>query len=425
VVNQPLFRQEVLAENRSQWLGTVLLAPRLSYRLFAAFALVAAGALFALLFLGSYTRKARITGWLVPQQGLVQVYAPQAGVIRSIATAEGAEVRQGDALLVLSSELRSTAQGATQGLIAGRLEARHASLVQVRGQIAPLADQRARSLRNRIATLEAEAADIDSSIALQRERTQLLVKAESRQRDLRERGLISDTEMQAASEARIEQESKLRDLERSQIVSRRDRLALQGELDEIPFQMRTDMSNADRDIAQVEQDLAEAEARREIVVSAPEAGTVTSMQAERGSRAEPGVPLLSIVPAGSPLEADLFSPSRSIGFLRPGQRVLLRYEAYPYQKFGHYEGQIASISRSALNPGELPAQVAGLTSLIGTNEPVYKITVRLQSQHVNAYGKPVPLQPGMQLEADVLIESRRLIEWMLDPLYTLTGKLRG
>jgi membrane fusion protein len=425
VVNQPLFRQEVLAENQSQWLGTVLLAPRLSYRLFVAFALLAAGALFALLFLGSYTRKARITGWLVPQQGLVQVYAPQAGVIRSIAIAEGAEVRQGDPLLVLSSELQSTAQGATQGLIAGRLEARRASMVQVRGQIGPLADQRARSLRNRIATLVAEATDIDSSIALQRERMQLAVKTENRQRDLRERGLISDTEMQAASEARIEQESKLRDLERSQIVSRRDRLALQGELDEIPFQMRTDMSNADRDIAQVEQDLAEAEARREIVVSAPEAGTVTSMQAERGARAEPGVPLLSIVPAGSALEADLFSPSRSIGFLRPGQRVLLRYEAYPYQKFGHYEGQIASISRSALNPGELPAQVAGLTSLIGTNEPVYRITVRLQSQHVNAYGKPVPLQPGMQLEADVLIESRRLIEWMLDPLYTLTGKLRG
>jgi membrane fusion protein len=425
MVNQPLFRQEVLAENQSQWLGTVLLAPRLSYRLFVAFALLAAGALFALLFLGSYTRKARITGWLVPQQGLVQVYAPQAGVIRSIAIAEGAEVRQGDPLLVLSSELQSTAQGATQGLIAGRLEARRASMVQVRGQIGPLADQRARSLRNRIATLVAEATDIDSSIALQRERMQLAVKTENRQRDLRERGLISDTEMQAASEARIEQESKLRDLERSQIVSRRDRLALQGELDEIPFQMRTDMSNADRDIAQVEQDLAEAEARREIVVSAPEAGTVTSMQAERGARAEPGVPLLSIVPAGSALEADLFSPSRSIGFLRPGQRVLLRYEAYPYQKFGHYEGQIASISRSALNPGELPAQVAGLTSLIGTNEPVYRITVRLQSQHVNAYGKPVPLQPGMQLEADVLIESRRLIEWMLDPLYTLTGKLRG
>jgi len=231
--------------------------------------------------------------------------------------------------------------------------------------------------------------------------------------------------MQASTEARMEQESKLHDLERTQMVSRRDRLSLQGELDEIPFQSRADLANADRDIAQVEQDLAEAEARREIVVSAPEAGTVTSVQAERGVRAEPGVPLLSIVPAGSQLEADLFSPSRSIGFLKPGQRVLLRYEAYPYQKFGHYEGRVATISRSALNPGELPPQVAGLTSLIGSNEPVYRITVKLQRQSVNVYGKPVALQPGMQLEADVLIENRKLIEWVLDPLYTLTGKIRG
>jgi len=419
MVNQPLFRQEVLGESQTQWLGTVLLAPRLSYRLSAAFAL------FALLFLGSYTRKARISGWLVPQQGLVQVYAPQAGVIRSVTATEGTEVRQGQPLLVLSSELQSSAQGATQGLIAERLEARRASLLEVRGQTKPLAEQRARSLEGRIATLEAEQANIDSSIALQRERTQLAQRAEARQRDVRDRGLISDTEMQAATEARIEQESKLRDLERSLMVSKRDRLTLQGELDEIPFQSRADLANLDRDIAQVEQDLAAAAARREIVVAAPEAGTVTSVQAERGVRAEPGVPLLSIVPAGSQLEADLFSPSRSIGFLRTGQRVLLRYEAYPYQKFGHYEGRIATISRSALNPSELPSQVAGLTSLIGSNEPVYRITVRLQSQHVNVYGKPAPLTPGMQLEADVLIENRRLIEWVLDPLYTLTGKIHG
>ena len=425
MVNQPLFRQEVLGESQTQWLGTVLLAPRLSYRLSAAFALVASVGIFALLFLGSYTRKARISGWLVPQQGLVQVYAPQAGVIRSVTATEGTEVRQGQPLLVLSSELQSSAQGATQGLIAERLEARRASLLEVRGQTKPLAEQRARSLEGRIATLEAERANIDSSIALQRERTQLAQRAEARQRDVRDRGLISDTEMQAATEARIEQESKLRDLERSLMVSKRDRLTLQGELDEIPFQSRADLANLDRDIAQVEQDLAEAEARREIVVAAPEAGTVTSVQAERGVRAEPGVPLLSIVPAGSQLEADLFSPSRSIGFLRTGQRVLLRYEAYPYQKFGHYEGRIATISRSALNPSELPSQVAGLTSLIGSNEPVYRITVRLQSQHVNVYGKPAPLTPGMQLEADVLIENRRLIEWVLDPLYTLTGKIHG
>jgi membrane fusion protein len=105
--------------------------------------------------------------------------------------------------------------------------------------------------------------------------------------------------------------------------------------------------------------------------------------------------------------------------------VLLRYQAYPYQKFGHYEGVLAHVSRSAMNPSELPAQLVGLTSVVGTDEPVYRVTVSLTKQTVMAYGQPMPLQPGMQLDADVVIETRKLIEWVLDPLFALTGKWHG
>jgi len=106
---------------------------------------------------------------------------------------------------------------------------------------------------------------------------------------------------------------------------------------------------------------------------------------------------------------------------------LLRYQAYPYQRFGHYEGVVTSVSRAALSPGELPAQLAGLTSLTGlvagsATEPIYRITVSLTSQTVTAYGAQVPLQAGMALEADVSLERRRLFEWMLDPLYAVTGQ---
>ena len=146
-----------------------------------------------------------------------------------------------------------------------------------------------------------------------------------------------------------------------------------------------------------------------------------------GAKADTGAPLLSIVPPTMQLEAHLYGPSRAVGFVRPGQRVLLRYQAYPYQRFGHYEGVIASVSRAALSPGELPPQLAGLTSLTGSAgaEPIYRITVTLASQSVTAYGEQVPLQAGMTLEADVALERRRLFEWMLDPLYTVTGRQRG
>jgi len=58
-------------------------------------------------------------------------------------------------------------------------------------------------------------------------------------------------------------------------------------------------------------------------------------------------------------------------------------------------------------------------------EPVYRITVRPARQSVTAYGDEVPLHPGMQLDADIALEKRRLYEWLLDPLYTITGKWQG
>jgi len=84
---------------------------------------------------------------------------------------------------------------------------------------------------------------------------------------------------------------------------------------------------------------------------------------------------------------------------------------------------VSSVSLSAVSPNELGAQLAGLTSLLSGDEAVYIVTIRLARQTVTAYGEAVALQPGMQLEADVVIETRRLIEWVFDPLFTLTGKL--
>jgi membrane fusion protein len=425
MVKQPLFRNEVVAERQAQWLGTVLLASRPSHRLFAAFAGLATVGVLGLLFFADFTRKARIDGLLVPQQGLVQVFAPQAGVVTELFVKEGAEVHKGERLLALSAELQSTALGATQSEIARRLAARRDSLGEERRELEKLGNQQARSLSDRREALLAEEAQLDGQIALQKSRLRLAEASEGRQRELQQRGFSSDQQLQQAEGARLEQESTLRELERSRIVAHRERLTLEGELRDLPIKSRAQVANLEREIEQLQQQLAETEARREIVIPAPEDGTITAIQAERGGRASVDVPLLSVVPAGAQLEAHMFCPSRAVGFLRPGQRVLLRYQAYPYQKFGHYDGVLENISRSAINPSALPTQLAGLTSLFGSSEPVYSITVSLKSQTITAYGAPVPLQAGMLLEADVVIERRRLIEWVLDPLYTLTGKWQG
>lgn len=424
-MNEPLFRPQVVTENQTRWLGTVLLTPRLSFRLFTAFAILSAVAIVLLGCLASYTRKAHINGWLVPQQGLIRVYAPQAGVVTQLDVHEGEDVQQGVPLLRLSAELQSASLGATQVEIARQLAARRSSLVAEGLRYARLRDQQMQALAERLGTLRLEQEQLEREMELQDERIRLAKEAEKRHHQLRRRGLVADSQVQQAEEYRIEQVARRHALERSRLTTLQTRLVLESELNDLPLKSQAEVADIERRIAEVGQQLAEAEARREIVLTAPQSGTVTAIQVERGGSVKTALPLLSIVPDGATLEAHLFSPSRAVGFVQTGQRVLLRYQAYPYQKFGHYEGRVASIARSAVNPGELPLQLAGLTSLYGDAEPVYRIVVRLDRQTVTAYGRPMPLQPGMQLEADVLIDRRRLIEWVFDPLYTLTGKWNG
>jgi len=411
-----------MTERQTQWLGTVLLAPRLSYRLCTVFAVLMTGAILGLLCFADYPRVAHINGWLVPQQGLVRVFAPQSGVVTQLYVHEGTEVRKGERLLMLSAELQSAARGATQAAIVRQLAARRNSLAEERRQQEHLQAQQMRVLSDRLGTLQAEQVELERETALQADRLQLAEASEKMYRELREGGLTSVLQAQRAEEGRLEQATKLSTLERSRMVTQRDRLTLEGELKDLPIKAQAQMAALERNITEVEQQLAEVEARREIVVAAPRTGIVAAIQAEAGGSANTTVPLLSIVPAGAQLEAQLFSPSRAIGFVQAGQPVLLRYQAYPYQKFGHYQGVVTTVSRAALSPHELPLQLAGLTSLYGANEPIYRIMVSLENQTVTAYGQAIPLQPGMQLEADVVIEHRRLIEWVLDPLFTLTGK---
>ena len=130
---------------------------------------------------------------------------------------------------------------------------------------------------------------------------------------------------------------------------------------------------------------------------------------------------LTVLPAGAALEAEIYAPSRAAGFIRPGMQVLLRYEAYPYQKFGQHTATVREVALTALRPDELPmpGAVPGST----TAEPLYRIRVTLDQQSVQAYGKQMPLKSGMLVDASVVLEHRKLYEWVLEPLFSISGRI--
>lgn len=420
----PLFRAEAAAEQEATWLGTVLLAPRRSHAAMAAFALATVG-LLGLLMAASYTRTARVGGLLVADPGLVRVFAPQPGVLVQLHVREGDRVARGAPLLALSAELQTEALGDTREAVVRRLRSRRDSLLAMRRGQEQLQARQADSLTQRLAAVEAAQAHLDQEATLLRSRLALAAQNLQRQRRLYADRVVAVQTLSQAEDTALALAAQQRSLDRQRATLEQERVGLAADLSRLPLQNEAELAETDRTVSALEQEIAETEARRQIVVTAPQDGTVSAVQAELGSNAGIAVPLLSIIPAGARLQAQLFAPSRAVGFVSPGQRVLLRYQAYPYQKFGGHEGTVASVSRAAISPADLPQQLVGMTGLYDDRAPIYRITVALARQDVTAYGKAVPLQPGMQVEADVLVETRRLIEWVFDPLYTLTGRWQG
>jgi membrane fusion protein len=162
-------------------------------------------------------------------------------------------------------------------------------------------------------------------------------------------------------------------------------------------------------LAESEQRMAEIEGRRAYVVRAPIAGRVTTLQAAVGRAVDPGPAQLAILPHDSTLQAELFVRAQAIGFVRPGQEVRVLYDAFPYQRFGTYGGRIVGVARTMVTRADIAGPVA-------LREPAYRVTVRLDRQEIAAYGTRVPLQPDMLLKADIVLDRRSLLTWLLDPL---------
>ncbi len=422
MANQPLFRRAALDAQKPKSCGEILLVRPLSYRLLSLAALVCTLAIVALFTWGSYTKRSSVTGQLVPSAGLLRIYPPQTGIVGKKLVAEGQSVKAGDTLYLISSERQSSTLGSVFASVSEQLGARQESLTRELERTRQLQREEQEGLTRQVAALRSELEKIDSLLEGQRARVALAEETSGRYQSLLEQDYISREQRQQKREELLDQQTRLKSVEREQIALRRELGTRQESLDALRFKHANQLAQIERVISSTSQELSESEGRRMLAITAPIDGTATAVVAEVGQAVDGRRPLLSIVPAGSQLEAQLYAPSRAVGFVRPGALVLMRYQAYPYQKFGHARGTVVSVARTALPGSEISSLLAPGAEAQGS-EPLYLISVALEQQSINAYGVAQPLQAGMLLEADVLQESRKLYEWVLEPLFSLSGKL--
>lgn len=418
-----LFRPEAVRGQQQAWLGSIQLIRPVSLAVLTTLVLATLAVVALVLVEGRYTRKAHVAGFLVPDKGVLRLLPQQSGTVLESRVVEGQAVRQGDILFVLSTD-RATLGGDTQAKVQTSIAARERSLQETARQRNSLQQEQRAGFDRQIEDIRRELAQVDAEAELQQQRLLLAQQAQARVESLRADNFISQAQVQAKSEEVLGVRAQVQSLMRQRVAKQRELGALEAQRRELPLRTQALQGEIERDLATLAQAAAENEARQRVVIRAPQDGVVTAVLAERGQSVSTSAAVASLLPADTQLQAQLFAPSSAVGFLRPNQQVQLRYQAFPYQKFGHHVGQVSQVSRTPLQAVDLAAlPLPESMKSTSSAEPLYRITVTLDQQAVQAYGQAQPLSPGMQIDADVMLDRRRLIEWIFEPLLSVTGRI--
>lgn len=409
-MSRSLFRQEAIDAQREKYLGETTLARPVAYWVYTLLAAAIAVLLLGVAIWGEYTRRERVEGHLALDVGAARVLIPDPGRVAELLIKEGDEVQAGAPIARITYD-RSTAETS-----ATELASRRTLLEREQQQLKELGEQQVAQVKKRMKDLESELAQADREIKLQESRVKSSREQAARFQQLAGEKFVSDLVARQKLDEVTDQEIKLQALKRTRSQVDRDLSAARMEEPSIQLRSSGQVDQVARQLSELQESLAGAEARRETVIKAPVSGTVTNIAVVQGQSVPADTPLATVLPKGSGLHVELLVPSRAIGFIQKGQQVVLRYEAFPHERFGQYKGVVTEIGRNVWSPGE---KIGPLT----VKEPVYRVDVKLERQSVAALGTEIALRPGMLVNADILLERRTLLEWLFEPVLQLRGRL--
>lgn len=392
--------------------------------------------------------------------GNAKVIQPiEIGAVRAIYVRDGQYVHAGDLLLELDPTLASAEEAqSTQALRTARLvQARNnALLAHLTGRdarfVAPpgtppdIARTEATFVRAAVAEYEAQAASLreqraervgqlagaQAQIAKLREAMPFIEQQMTARNELTSKGYFSKLKLLEYEQARAEHIRDI-DVQTAQAASARGAI---GTIDAQYRQLRetfgkgaaTDLATANDKAGQATEELRKSERRRAYQeLRSPVDGVVQQVAVSTiGGVVQPAQPLMVIVPCAqgargaacaSAIEVQAQVLNRDIGFVRQGQRVAVKLEAFNFTDWGFIEGDVETLSRDSLDPGRDAAGGQG-EGKGAAQSPVYAARIRLACRPGDPRRTPLcdRVQPGMSVQAEIKTGSRRIIDYLLSPI---------
>ena len=394
-------------------------------------------------------------GEVVARQRTREVRALETGMIAALPVEDGSRVRRGELLVALddtivASEIRRIEADLGEALRAARRlrllaagsgagsesaapypgvgadaflgtewMAHHRLVDLERRRFAAAAAQADRELearRLRLAAVAAERRLVERQLPVIRERVDALAALSARSHASRHDYLHELSR-------RIEMEGRKESLA---IDARREeeeiaRLEASGRLLRLEYRTarQRELVDVDLRIVQLREDLVQAGRRRvRHRITAPVAGVVQGVgELAEGSFVQRGDRLMAVVPADGGLEIRAYVRNRDVGFVKAGQRAIVKIDAFPFTRYGTTEGVVEGVSPDAMGESgpEPPADD------LGEFTAGYLARIALPRPSLEIDGAIVPLRPGMHAAVDVRTGRRRVLEYVIAPLVAYGG----
>ncbi|KXV35831.1 hypothetical protein AD940_01435 [Gluconobacter thailandicus] len=426
----PLFRAEALKWRQESWIGSAQIAIPVSGRIASLCSVVFAVLVCMYIGVGSYTRRVHANGLMLPPSGLVVAEADQGGIVSKVLVQEGLRVKAADLLFFLDVSGQSV-EGATgrkslESLLFERqlLKTRRTLLTQD----APL---ELSSYREEMTALQKQQTMLSDQVSRDNSSIPLIERAMNEMRVAIGTHLVTESQFQSQLYTYMQFMNARSQTLRSWVETGGQMTDLRYKIDRHPYKIDEALNDIDVRLANLSRQIAQAHGQSESVINARVAGTVDGIRVSVGQRVVAGQPLASLLPDDTQLLAELYVNSQAIGFVRPGQRVLLKYVAYPYHRFGLHEGTVIEVTKSPLSErsGSVPKNGSNSEIITSTMSQtargdIYRIRVQPDQDYVLAYGQKERLKPGMAVEAEIAIDHRRLYQWLLDPVLSVSAKFQ-
>lgn len=411
-MDESLIRPQVIMQEKLRLYGSVVIKPSPNYIFFVAIILFVF--VLGLYFLATvqYTRTESVLGYLIPEKGISHRYPDRLAIIKDVNVEVGQHVKKGDVLMTLSYDTMLPDAVSSSNAMRQNLQKRLQELQVQAYQAEQKYQIEVADLDNKSHSLQIVAETIDGQILLQQ---QWLDNAQGRM-DLMQiayqKGGLAKVELDLLNGEILSAKINLQSL-------RKELLTWQREISANKFLQKryisehvTSTSQHAEQRLQLEALSLEREVRSGQSIVAFADDVVISLSVKAGEQVSPNRELIVLAPQQTPLYVDLYIPVESVAFVKPGQQVLIRYDSFPFEKYGVHTAKLEKISSFISQPGSQEVQ-------LNLNRPSFLARARLLTQTVQVQGRDVDLLPGMTLKADIRTQTRSLLEWIFEPLFAV------